>query len=173
MMKKAQVQQVFIYLMVLLVVGGILLIGIKIFGSITEQGCDVEMAAFQADLRELIEDSDDYGDITSDEIGSPCGYDRLCIIDSEFVTHPSSAEHSKIQEIHTQNNLIKTEIEVGTLNNVFLIKGNDIIPLYALDNVIVSEEDGRVICFNVSSGKFYLRLEGKGRGTVQVSEQED
>jgi hypothetical protein len=172
-MKKAQVQQVFIYLMVLLVVGGILLIAIKIIPTIFNKACDVEMATFQSDLREFIEDSADFGDVTSDEISSPCGYDRLCILSSTFVQDTENAHVNAVTLIDNKDNIIASEIEVGTLKNVFLMKGNEIQPLFALDNILVLEEDGsEVICFNVSSGRFYLRLEGKGRGTVQVSKQE-
>jgi hypothetical protein len=160
---KGQTQQVFIYLMVILVVGAVLLFGYKSIHNIMNKSCDVDQAAFQSDLKKLLEDNSGYGDMSSKPIKAPCAYEELCFLDS------NTANISSVSAIN--NDLIEQEVTVKTGNNVFLVKGDKTIVLYSLDYLSVPGKnfgDG-FICIKSKGNNFYFALEGIGKGKVQIT----
>lgn len=167
---KGQTQQVFIYIMVILVVGAILIFGFKSIRNIMNNACEVDKVTFQTDLREIITTSSDYGDDIRYSLDSPCGYERICFIDSIILAMPDNFIDSPVT---LESERIRSEVNAKTGNNVFLIKGEEVIPLYSLDMITVNnEQNSNYICINTKSGNFNLHLEGLGRGKVRISEDE-
>jgi len=155
-MKKAQTQQVFIYIMVILVVGAILLLGYKSINDIMNKSCSVDQATFKNDFNQLLERNSGYGDIYRTPLSVPCDVDAICFV-NKTVTNP---------ETKITQPLILQSYQAGASDNVFLIKGSTIIPLLARDNLNVKDQ---FFCINNTAGKFSLVLEGIGKGVVQVS----
>jgi hypothetical protein len=172
---KGQTQQVFIYIMVILIVGAVLLFGFKSINDIIKKACEVEEVTFKMQLKDLIEKNTDYGTISQKTINSPCGYEKLCIIDSSVIIHPETYVDNNgpgpIATINPNNQLIVNEVAAGTGNNVFLLKGDEITPLYSLDMIVINDNQGyNYTCLTAKGGEFYLNLEGIGNGMVQISE---
>jgi hypothetical protein len=168
---KGQTQQVFIYIMVILIVGAVLLFGYKSINKLITQSCNLDQVTFQNNLRDVINGGSNYGDDKQETIKAPCGYERLCFMDAKAITDTSYAQTVGIATINPNNMLISNEINAGTGNNVFLLKGNDIIPLFNLDMVVVNDPNNfKYICINAKGGTFYLHLNGMGKGKVNISE---
>lgn len=159
-MKKAQVQQVFTYILVILVVGTILLLGLRAILNIMNKSCEVEEASFRKDLDRLLSRYSSYGNMGYEELRVPCDYEEICFI--------NIGECENID-----NTVIKQECDVGTGNNIFVKQGQLTIPLFAIDNLEVkTEEDEGILCIEPRSNRYYFKLEGIGRGTVQISRDE-
>jgi len=155
-MKKAQTQQVFIYIMVILVVGAILLLGYKSINDIMNKSCAVDEATFKNDFNQLLERNSGYGDIYRTPLGVPCDVDAICFV-NKTVTNP---------ETTITNPLILQSYQAGAKDNVFVVKGTTIKPLLTKDNLEVKDQ---FFCVNNTAGKFSIVLEGIGKGIVQVS----
>lgn len=170
---KGQTQQVFIYIMVILIVGVVLLFGTKAILGIMKKACEVDKVTFQTDLKRLIDKSSDYGTIIAGDKGSlnaPCGYEKLCILDAEAIKDPLFNVDA-LRLANPSNNLMVNEVVAGTGNNVFLIKEKEVIPLFALDMIRVNDANNyHFVCMSAKGGDFYFYLEGIGRGNVQISE---
>lgn len=158
MTKQAQTQQVFIYIMVILVVGAVLLLGYKSINDVMNKSCTVDQATFKNDFTQLLERNSGYGDIYKKALGVPCDVDAICFV-NKTVTNP---------ETKITNPLILQSYQAGATDNVFLIKGTTLTPLLSKDNLDV--KDG-FFCINNTAGKFNIMLEGIGKGKVQVSPQ--
>lgn len=163
-MKKAQTQQVFIYIMVILVVGGVLLFGYKSIDKLLHQSCDVDQATFQSQLRQMLEGNSGYGDKSIKPIKVPCGYEQLCFVNS-------SLEGVNINALKASYPGVGQEVSAGTGNNVFLIKGQETKALYGLDYIVVpgTSSTKGFLCINEVGNNFNLILEGIGKGKVQIT----
>lgn len=166
-MKKGQTQQVFIYIMVILIVGAILLFGYKSIRKIMNQSDDVDLATFQADLKDTLEKNSGYGDRYNKPIDAPNGYDALCFINSSLDGVDLSAEGP----LNSFNQIMYEEALTQTGNNVFLIKGKETKVLYSLDFIVVEGNSTAkgFWCTSVTGGNFYMALEGIGKGKVKIA----
>ena len=164
-MKKGQTQQVFIYIMVILVVGGVLLFGYKSIHKLMGQSCDVDETTFKSQLKQMLESNNGYGDKSTKPIKVPCGSDKLCFVNS-------SQEGVNMNTLNDLYPDIYQEVHAGTGNNVFLIKGQETSALYILDYIIVpgtSTSTQGFLCINATGDNFYMVLEGIGKGKVQIT----
>ncbi len=151
-MKKGEVQQVFVYLMVVVVAGVVILIGYSSISNIIDSGADVR----EAQLRSSLESEFGrvtFGSFRTVDLSVPSGIDSLCFVDSMGVVD---------QEDHP---FIYEELQAGTDNTVFLVKGDSYVPFLAVDDLVVSNE---VFCANVSRGTASFVLTGLGRDRVGV-----
>jgi hypothetical protein len=158
--KRAQTQQVFIYILAILIVGAVLLFGYKSINKIMHQSCDVDQATFKTQLKQTIEQSNNYGDSARKTIKAPCEYDRLCFINK-------TADVNELSKYPS----IKQEYAAGTGNNIFLVSSSKTMALYEVDSVVVdgSPQKSGVLCLNSTGGLFYIKLDGIGKGKVSIS----
>ena len=152
-MKKAQIQQVFIYLMAIIVIGAILFIGLRSIIGIGEKACEAQEVTFKQDLERAITKYSGLGSLGHESIRVPCEYEELCFINT-------SMDCDSID-----NDIIKQECELGTGYNVFVKKGIETKSLFAIENLIV---DG-YLCINATGNRYNIRLEGLGRRQVKIS----
>ncbi len=141
--------------MVVLIVGAVLLLGYKSINDIMNKSCSVEEATFKNDFNQLLERNSGYGDLYRTPVSVPCGADAICFVNKTI------SNTAKIT-----NPLIKQAYEAGSTDNIFLIKGANVEPFINRDNLEIKEE---FFCVNNTAGKFYLVLEGIGKGIVQIS----
>ncbi|MGV8163016.1 MAG: hypothetical protein ACP5N2_06820 [Candidatus Nanoarchaeia archaeon] len=163
-MNKGQTQQVFIYIMVILVVGGVLLFGYKSIDKIIGQSCDVDQATFQTQLRQMLENNNGYGDKSTKPIKVPCGYEEICFVNSSLDGVNQEVLESRYPGVYQ-------EVSAGTGNNVFLIKGQETKALYSLDYILVPGlvDAKGFLCIKEVGNNFNLILEGMGKGNVQIT----
>ena len=169
-MKKAQVQQVFIYIMVILVVGTILLLGVRAIMNIMDKACDVNEVVFKKELEDAMSKYSRSGNLGYETIKVPCNYDELCFTnqsatDCEAISVGNDPRSERI------NQVLQNECEAGTGNNVFITQGQYTTPLFAIDNLIIGEIGG-AFCVQPRGNNYHIRLEGIGSGQVQISKDD-
>ena len=159
--KKGQIiGQVFIYMMAVIVIGGIALIGYKAIGTISEKSCQAEKASFKIDLGGLIEKYTSYGSVNKKTINSPCEYDTVCFVDaSKIGDNTFTCPENRIRENSVRNtNKIQT--------NMFVISNKLTIPIGYSDLISLNSSDmNSCLCIKQRNKNFYLTFSGKGSST--------
>ncbi len=155
-MKKGEVQQVFIYLMVIVVAGAVLLLGYSAVNSIIVKGCDVEKSGFLSQLKRDFTRNERPGSSSLVEIMVPCSYDQVCFVDSG----------ASVSDARDQ--VIQDNIQAGTGINIFLVERGFTEPFASIADLTVTD---KVLCVNASAGHFRFWLTGIGRGAVQVDRE--
>ncbi|MFP4567925.1 MAG: hypothetical protein ACLFN8_03190 [Candidatus Woesearchaeota archaeon] len=160
--KKAQIQQVFTYLMAILIIGAILLLGVRSIGNIQGKACDVDEVTFKRDLENLMSKHANTGNIGYEQIRVPCDYDYLC-----FTNHTqTNCAFNDIEELTAeQKQIMVQECNVGTGNNVFITQGNTLTPLFSIENLQTKES----FCLEPKSNRYHMKFEGVGRRQVLIT----
>jgi hypothetical protein len=165
---KAQVNQAFIYIFVLIIIAGIVLIAFRFVGTTVDKGCEVETLTFKENLENFADRYSDYGTLNEEKMLRPCSYDLLCIINPEVTEednvaspslHPFIADSFEIKQFYEGN--VGDERQV----NVFLAEGTEITPLGRLENI----NAGVGFCVEATAGRFELQFEGFGK-TTKISQ---
>jgi len=157
-MKKGAVQQVFIYLMVIIVVGTLMIIGYKAIGALINKMCDVNLATFKSNLKTSLQRNSNYGSSEIKSFTAPCSYDKICFLNITGVNQNLLSEYPSI----------KSEYGARTGQQMFFIQGKKVIGV----NLVVrglEVKDG-FFCINSTGGKFTVKMEGISRGKVLVSD---
>lgn len=155
MKRKGQIQQVFIYLMTMIVVGLIILIGYKAIGGLINKGCDVEVSTFQKNLELYIVKHSSYGSVHKETLNVPCAYSQICFVDSDVIGNTFN---------YHDNVIIEDSVETGIEQNIFLISDKVTEPFGFMNEIAI--ETGSIVCIDNINGKFYMRFKGLGRRTV-------
>lgn len=153
---KGQIQQVFIYILTIVIVGMVLLIGYKAIGGIIGKGCDVEKATFQTNLDGYVEKYSDYGSVHKESLNAPCGSKSVCFVDAEQIANQDT-------EGTEDNSIIKNSVDEGIEENVFLISSDNITEPFGYNKKI--QVDAGMVCVDNTNGKFYIWFEGLGKKT--------
>lgn len=151
-MKKAQTQQVFIYMMVIVVVGGLLLIGFRSVNNIIDKGCEVEYTNFKSQLTQELQRNTRFGMVNEINIRVPCSYEALCFGGN-----------------NNQNSVINASMNAGA-ENIFLKQGSYYEPLLKYEPL--NNQTGHELCINVSGGRFNFKLSGAAQGKINASSLE-
>lgn len=157
MKRKGQMQQVFIYLMTMIIVGLIILIGYKAIGGLINKGCDVEVNTFQKTLESYIVKHSSYGSMHKETLNVPCSYRQICFVDTDDIINSNYKDNS-------DNLIIESSVKSGIEQNIFLVSDKVTVPFGFMEKIIVGTED-IAYCINNTNGKFYMRFEGLGRRT--------
>jgi hypothetical protein len=152
MSKKAQTQQVFIYMMVIVVIGGLLLIGFRSINNIIDKGCEVEYTNFKSQLLQELQRNTRFGMVNEINIRSPCNYEQICFGGT-----------------NNDNAVIRASMTAGA-ENIFLKQGNYYEPLLKYEPL--NSQTGRELCINVSGGRFNFILSGVAQGKLNASSVE-
>ena len=151
-MKKAQTQQVFIYMMVIIVVGAVLLIGYRSIDNVLERGCDVEMSTFRSNLEDDLNRNTRFGNVANNEYRAPCSVDEVCFVDSDA------------DELDSDYEFIQEEVSAGTEQDVFLLESEILQESLSIGNIEVDD----IVCVENRGGNIDVRMEGTGN-SVKVS----
>lgn len=162
-MRKAQTQQVFIYLMVIIVVGAVLLIGYRSVDNILDRSCEVDISSFRGSLSSDLDQNTRTGRVASQEYRVPCSYSTLCFVGE-------GASESSLSNSNIPNSIIP-DIEAETGNNIFLLEGDIVRESFSMQELIV-ENDDSVLCLEAQNNRFFTRFEGSA-GSIIVSSQDD
>ena len=159
-MKKAEIHQVFIYLMVIIVVGTLMLVGYKAIQSLFPKVCDVQEADFKTQLRNSLQRNSYSGASETKAFRVPCGYEKICFLNSEL---PGDFDYNDITFSQ-----IKLEAEQKTGRQIFMVKGSIVVDInFVVDGL---EVDNDFFCIDSRGSNFNLKMDGISRGKVLVSD---
>jgi len=157
--------QVFIYMMAVIVIGGIALIGYKALSTISEKACQAEKASFQMDIESIIEKDTSDGSVKPERINAPCDYDTICFVDASQIT--TTSPHPAFT--CGNNTLIQDSVLYGIKENIFVMSSKRTIPLGYSELVsIASPDNGKCLCIKQRNKNFYLRFTGRS-STTEIS----
>lgn len=156
-MRKSQVQQVFIYLMVILVVGALLLVGYRSIINILDRGEEVELVRLKSDLLRDLSRTTSHGSVRDVEYRSNY-ISSVCFANNdEGQAHDSAA-----------TDIIGTELSLDDHNNIFLFDDNILIDALRFDNLYAGQN---ITCAESSVGSISFVMLGH-RGEVVISVDE-
>ena len=162
-MKKAQAEQIFIYMLVIILAGGILLFGYNAIKNFTKQAEDVSYVKFKETIeRDFRDIATDYGTvkIKTYEIGAR--YKQACFVDELLIAGKGKIGTADYSAVLSQYPIILDAITTGTKYDLFLVPGEK-----QIDLGIVKVNDPKLfVCFNLTNGRFTIRMEGTGSSTV-------
>ncbi len=156
---RGQIQKVFIYIMVLFVIGAVLGLGFKFILGLMSQGCDVQKVQFISDIESALEKYDSYGSLEVVSFNAPCNGQEICFADARRVGDESFSH---------ENEVIQDSVSSGVKKNVFLITDGSTEPLGFSKKIIVPEDNKDVVCIEQQTGKFTIKFEGAG-STIEIS----
>lgn len=157
-MKKAEIHQVFIYLMVIIVVGTLILVGSRAIIDLLGKGCDVQISDFKLELKKAIEGMSNYGSSKQTSLKVPCSYEKLCFLNATGVNTLTNIPIPQIQD----------EARLGTGRQLFLVKGESVLDLnYVIDGL---EVENKFFCVDAKASRFNLKITGVSRGRVMVTD---
>ena len=149
--------QVFIYIMAVIVIGGIAIIGYKAVVGISQKACQAEKATFKMDVEGMIEKYTSPGSVWPEKLKAPCDYDTICFIDA--------ARIGKVNPSKCDNKIVANSIK----DNIFVVSNKITIPIGYSELVSLNstDQDG-CLCIAQRNKNFYLTLNGKG-STTEIS----
>jgi len=167
--KKGAVQQVFIYMMAIIVVGAIMLIGYKSISDIFNQKCDIDSITLIKDIEEKLDLNARYGSFEEIEIDVLCNYNEICFLNgdadlNEIYSGPADKLAYKA---------IRQAKQAGDQTNIYLIDGDFSEPVMYYEGLFVDNSGTGVTCMEAKGSKFIIIVEGISRGNVKVSDPED
>jgi hypothetical protein len=150
------------YIMAVIVIGGIALIGYNAVKSITTKSCDAEKATFKTDMEGLIEKYTSYGSVNKKTIRAPCGYDTICFVDASRLGVGLGGDRC-------DNYLIMDSVKNNIQQNIFVMSNQHTIPLGYSDLISLNSTDKTgCLCINQRNKNFYVTFNGRG-STTEIS----
>ena len=163
MKNKAQMNQVFVFLIAMLVIAAIALVGVKSVQSIMDQKCSADGLIFQDRISSATKNANAIKTVNKELISSPCNYKKLCLIDASAIGNPAVFIHN---EEFPGSYIIKSGVLDGVKQNVFLINSkNEVLPGGYISQLALVNASAP-LCINATYGKYELVLYGKGRTTL-------
>ncbi len=165
MNKKGQAQQVFIYMMAIIVVGAIMLIGYKSIGNIFDQKCKVDFVDFKGNLEEKFNLNSRYASFNEINIKVPCDYKEICFLDEGITNYDdiySSGDNIAYKAI-------KQARKAGDKTNVYLVGDGISEAIMHYEGLTVGNDGTKFVCIKSKGSKFNINIEGISRGKIRVS----
>jgi hypothetical protein len=166
---RAQIQsQIFFYILGAMVMGLLLLIGVRSIGVLTDNQCSVEETQFATDIKSAIEKNKQWGINKVQNFALPCDYSQVCFVSRKTVDEVSAPGSARFPE--GKYPTIIDSVESDSPVNVFVEKDGGFIPLKGLTEtlpVLLPETDSNsapidpVVCFSGSPVR--IRFVGKGQ----------
>ena len=182
--KKAQADQIFIYIVALVVVGLVIVFGYKSIKNFAARSDEVALIKFKTEIENTFKTvSSSFNTVKIANFDVPQGYSELCLVDIHF---KNSVSEFTLDEF-TYNPLILEGVQEK--KNVFLINGIIIESYYVgkihvdsdisvrsnpfnptlggdgKENVHGNPDSGFLLCTPVKNSKVKLKLKGKGDST--------
>lgn len=170
MSRKSQLNHVFTYLMIFMVIGVLMLIAVNAWKSIISAQCANQDILFKTDLLEMIDEYSDQGTVKQESLRVPCDAKEICFADSRY--YAADNPYNVIDNIPDDFNVIKSAMTDKT-QNIF-VKTDFIEPIGFAPKLILKDEYPSTMpfkCFPVKSPRLKLVFTGMGRQT-QVDVQQ-
>lgn len=170
MSRKAQMQQTFIYLAAILIIGFLILFGYRMIDKLFTQRCEVADQQFITQLQEDLDSGERYLSRTHSILTAPCDFTKLC-----FVNTPNITAENKIDSIEGKYPTIWANTKDGIEYNVYLLKegqkGYTAPVMFDQRIRTINPEDGtgdEVLCVNSSNRQFSLWMTGYGKNGIHL-----
>ena len=153
MKQKAQIGQIFIYVISALVIILVLYYGYGAIANIGEKQQELNYVNFQTSLQDMVDyTSSDYKTVRIESFILPSGYTNVCFVDPDIVR---AGDVDSVPDIQNYP-LIYDSVADRTQANVFVMPEG--APFY----IEKMQIDGGFMCVPVVQGKITLRIEGLG-----------
>lgn len=160
MKKKGEMQQVFIYILGVVIMGLLLLFAYRGIKSIMVTSEKADLEKFKTDFTNLIDEMSAYGRGRVDTIKTPANFGKLCLIDQ------SKAGATGVP-------IVDDSVSAGSDNTVYLVSADGVsVEAFKTDPMQISEAPGASACFDISLGKVKLNMGGKSKFTVVTEVRE-
>ncbi|MBN1175308.1 hypothetical protein JXA48_01555 [Candidatus Woesearchaeota archaeon] len=174
--KKGQINQVFIFLIAILVIGLIVVVASKSMGGLIKDKCNVDLITFKDSISSEIAANNDYGSRNEIKLSSPCQYTMLCVVNTDVLTGDAVQADIIGGEIQQSGSfpgafIIGNSIQGQVKTNIFLTTqdGKETIEAGYVEQLKINSDQtdatSNVLCVNATAGYFRLRTEGLGRFT--------
>lgn len=151
MNKRSQTQQIFVYILMVIIVGVVFIFGFRAISQIMQKGEDVALAKFKNDLTDMVRDIGASHDIKREDFALSSRFSRICF-----------ASTSPLPETKKINPVIRSIVDSGGLENTFLLSDK----LEESFNVGKIYLDEGYLCVDSRAGKIRLQFEGMGNSTA-------
>lgn len=154
MRKKAQAQQIFTWIIAIVMMSLLILFGYRSIVSLKDRGEQVKYLEFKNDLTSTFETTMDYGSERRVSLSAPSGYNEVC-----FVSFEGGIDLGLMDDYPLIKDSVEFQLGKEVTENVFLVESvaeNS----FKVDNLRV---DGNFLCIEVRSGKINFRVAGFGR----------
>jgi hypothetical protein len=155
---KAQVQEMFFYILALFIIGTILLLGIKYVGKILDQVETIDLVEFKTSL---IDDTDimmtKYGSWERNTYSVPKGVKTVCFFTIKDGINPSC--------LGSLDLLMCDAWKSGTQNVMTNPWSDTSINLTRME-VDKNDAPANYLCFDAIDGKITIKMTGKGNGVL-------
>ncbi len=168
MQKGAQVQsQVFVYIMILIVIGATILFGYDAITKLQKTGSQTQMEQSKSDLARDIESmSPNFGSVKKFSYGF-AGVSKVCFGDFDAQGVPPAPGCDNPGELPSLNDpLVQKALDEETAN-VFLI-GSSLFDSFLAGKIYVG--GCQVKCFSASGGRLNVEMTGKGDSVLVESQ---
>jgi len=163
-MDKAQINQAFIYIAAILVIGIIVFVAAKGWNVIFKTNCEVQKADFEKSIFASIDQYSDYGTVKEVSLLAPCDAVAVCFGDASVTNvNNDAADGGEIDDV------IASNMNSGTANVFVKTKFTEALGLSAKVRVDNSVESDHVVCAKVKSSHIKLRFSGQGK-TVTIED---
>jgi len=155
---RGQIQQMFIFLAAVLVIGATIFLGMRLIGGLTPASCKAHDVEFQREIKDVFDENSAFGSRNSVELSKPCDAVALCFVDVGAIGNASFV---------SSDPTIRTVVQGGSMTNVFL-QGRDGTTPVGFDERIILRDPGALrnltdLCVPAVGGKFTFTTIGHGR----------
>lgn len=169
---KAQINQVFMILFALIIIGVIALFGAKSLSGIFADKCLADSISFQNKFADTIQNNNDWGSVHEYTFGTPCDYTTLCLVDARSINNGAFTISSDIPFYY----LINNSVHDGVLKNIFLIKNGQLQPTAYVSELHLTEDKTiplKPLCVRAHVGRYTFIMKGLGSTTYVRLKNED
>ena len=179
-MRRAEINQVFIYILTIMVVGLLLLMGVKYIFLLLDRKCETERVLFTKEFGTYMERYRPYETYAPVTLPLPCAKTALCLVDSRVLPDDCLSRdlQSRIAEFQGSGvPFIKQSVLDCTKKNVFLgtakrvssggadtVRYTDLEPL-GFEPLLQLEDSAKEYCVASSRGAVRLAFTGLGAAT--------
>ncbi len=150
---KAQANEIFTWIIALVLLTFLILFGYKSINSLREKGEQAQYLEFRNKIENIVGSTMDYGSGRKISQSLPGDYEGICFIGKNPIA-------SQITDP-----IIKGHVEQGLRENVFLTKTMAEPPAIYIGEIDVNDNDGKadgVLCLKARAGKVSLQIDGFG-----------
>lgn len=177
--RKSQLSgQVFIYILALVIIGGIIAYGYYAIASLKNRADQLAFIEFKNSIESTIKTSSTYGNVKIQEFLLPGSVNEVCFINLDFkpdspllsICNPSSLEYRPIicnsWLSNSPSNVFLMPTQYSILASKISVDGNRNWEEDNIDRQYSACNDNcNFICFKSFAGRIKIRLDGKGTRT--------
>lgn len=159
--------QVFVYILGIIVVGAILLVGIRSLGVLNDNKCEAQETQFATELASSIEKNKKYGVSQEEQFTLPCDAQEICFISRDVTDQYPTTDESLNSAMRSRLRIPLIADSIVTSNiptNVFLQRNDgtyEAVDRFSAAAPIILPTDDPIRCF--SGDPLRIRFRGQGQ----------